>query len=80
MRRILIAAVVVSLTVSGGALAQTVYQPPKPYTYSPPKPPQAPYQNYGSISSTTGRPMTNTVSGYVRRDGTYVNPYARSGR
>ena len=33
---------------------------------------------YGEPSSANGRPRTSTVNGYVRRDGTYVAPYARS--
>ena len=36
------------------------------------------YGCYGQPSATTGAPRTNTVSGYVRSDGTYVAPYARS--
>jgi len=34
----------------------------------------------GEISRTTGLPRTNYVSGYTRRDGTYVRPYYRSHR
>jgi hypothetical protein len=33
---------------------------------------------YGCISSITGRPRTNYVSGYTRSNGTYVNSYWRS--
>lgn len=33
---------------------------------------------YGESSTANGRPRTTTVDGYVRRDGTYVAPYARS--
>ena len=33
---------------------------------------------YGCISSITGRPRTNYVSGYTRSNGTYVNGYWRS--
>lgn len=35
---------------------------------------------YGQISTTTGLPRTEYVSGYVRKDGTYVRPYYRSRR
>lgn len=35
---------------------------------------------YGVISTTTGRPRTQYVSGYTRKDGTYVRPYYRSKR
>jgi len=33
---------------------------------------------YGQVSKTTGRVRNNIVSGYHRRNGTYVKPYARS--
>lgn len=33
---------------------------------------------YGEPSTANGRPRTETVNGYTRRDGTYVAPYARS--
>lgn len=33
---------------------------------------------YGQPSATTGAPRNTTVSGYTRRDGTYVAPYTRS--
>ena len=33
---------------------------------------------YGEPSATTGQPRNQTVSGYTRRDGTYVAPYTRS--
>ena len=33
---------------------------------------------YGEISKVTGRPRTNVVSGYYRKNGTYVRSYARS--
>lgn len=33
---------------------------------------------YGQPSATTNAPRNTTVSGYVRRDGTYVAPYTRS--
>jgi hypothetical protein len=36
--------------------------------------------SYGAISCTTGLPRTERVSGYFRRDGTYVSPYFRSRR
>jgi hypothetical protein len=47
--------------------------------------PSAPYYGggatgYGAISSVTGLPRTEMVSGYIRRDGTYVQPYYRSRR
>jgi hypothetical protein len=35
---------------------------------------------YGAISSATGLPRTEMVSGHFRRDGTYVRPYYRSRR
>lgn len=35
---------------------------------------------YGVISKTTGLPRTQYVSGYYRKDGTYVRPYYRSKR
>jgi hypothetical protein len=35
---------------------------------------------YGAISSVTGLPRTEMVSGHFRRDGTYVRPYYRSRR
>lgn len=71
-----------ALAVAAPALAQ--YAPHKLPTYggyAPPKPaplPQAPYANYGTPSTANGLPRTNTVSGYLKKDGTYVNPYARS--
>ncbi len=41
--------------------------------------PVYPYvQGYGEISKVNGLPRTNIVSGYYRRDGTYVRSYARS--
>lgn len=90
--RILIVAAIAAATLAGSAQAQprpssygstytpyTPYTPPPaPRTYTPPAQPQPAYQNYGQISPTTNKPMTETVSGYVRKDGTYVNPYARS--
>jgi hypothetical protein len=33
---------------------------------------------YGDLSTATGRPRTNYVRGYFRRDGTYVGSYYRS--
>jgi hypothetical protein len=46
--------------------------------------PSVPYYGgatgFGAISSVTGQPRTEMVSGYVRRDGTYVRPYYRSRR
>lgn len=33
---------------------------------------------YGAISCVNGLPRTHLVSGYYRRDGTYVRPYWRS--
>jgi hypothetical protein len=35
---------------------------------------------YGLISNITGRPRTNFVSGYTRKDGVSVRPYYRSKR
>lgn len=35
---------------------------------------------YGAISCVTGLPRTNYVSGYYRKNGTYVRPYYRSHR
>lgn len=35
---------------------------------------------YGCVSETTGRAKTTAVSGYYRKDGTYVRPYYRSKR
>lgn len=35
---------------------------------------------YGAISCVTGLPKTQYVSGYLRKDGTYVRPYYRSKR
>jgi hypothetical protein len=35
---------------------------------------------YGEISEKTGRPRTEYVQGYYRRDGTYVGSYYRSAR
>jgi hypothetical protein len=35
---------------------------------------------YGEISKVTGQPRTSYVSGYTRKDGTYVHPYYRSHR
>jgi len=49
-----------------------------------PVPSTAPYYGggggYGAISEVTGLPRTEAVSGYFRRDGTYVSPYFRSRR
>ena len=49
--------------------------PPRP-TYQPPVAENGSY--YGEISERTGRPKTVLVSGYTRRDGTYVRGYYRS--
>jgi hypothetical protein len=38
----------------------------------------APGSGYGQISTETGRPRDQYVSGYTRSDGTYVQPYYRS--
>ncbi|MBD3272981.1 hypothetical protein GF385_01360 [Candidatus Dependentiae bacterium] len=35
-------------------------------------------QGYGQISKITGRRRINYVSGYYRKNGTYVKPYYRS--
>lgn len=35
---------------------------------------------YGAISAITGNPRTTHVSGYTRKNGTYVQPYFRSRR
>jgi hypothetical protein len=56
--------------------------PPPPPVYRAPTPPPASacegYSCYGQPSATTGQPRTESVSGYTRRDGTYVAPYYRS--
>ncbi len=36
------------------------------------------YGCYGQPSTANGQPRTETVNGYVRRDGTYVAQYVRS--
>jgi hypothetical protein len=36
------------------------------------------YEGYGKVSETTKRVKTKTVSGYTKKDGTYVQPYAKS--
>lgn len=33
---------------------------------------------YGEISEKTGKPKTEKVSGYKKKNGTYVKPYYRS--
>lgn len=55
--------------------------PPAPVAAAAPIPvtPRAvPLTAPGEISSITGRPKTVPVSGYTRKDGTYVAPYYRS--
>ncbi|HEY0628571.1 MAG TPA: hypothetical protein VGD23_04505 [Sphingomicrobium sp.] len=56
---------------------RTTYVPPVG-TYAAPKCEST--GCYGVISTTTGRPRTQYVSGYYRKDGTYVRPYYRSRR
>lgn len=61
------------------------YQPPTSYTYTPPATTSRPVAGcaengscYGDISAATGRPKTVAVSGYFRKDGTYVRSHYRS--
>lgn len=57
------------------------YNPPaQTYTYSPPVQTYGGATGYGEISTITGLPRTNYVSGYYRKNGTYVKPYYRSKR
>lgn len=58
-----------------------VYTPPAPLYVQPSRPAPPPcsgYACYGQPSETTGRPRTEYVQGYTRRDGTYVSGYYRS--
>lgn len=36
------------------------------------------YEGYGQVSEKTGRVKDKKVSGYTKKDGTHVEPYARS--
>lgn len=54
------------------------YSAPRPLYGSSPSSTCSGYGCYGAPSATTGAPRTNTVNGYIRRDGTYVAPYVRS--
>lgn len=54
------------------------YTAPRPLYTAPAAPACSGYGCYGQPSSTNGQPRTETVGGYVRQDGTYVAPYARS--
>ena len=62
----------------------TTYAPPSGYAYQALPSSAGPKCEgvgcYGAISTTTGLPRTNYVSGYTRKDGTYVRPYYRSRR
>lgn len=49
------------------------------YTYMAPAPSYG-ATGYGAISTVTGLPRTTYVSGYYRKNGTYVKPYYRSKR
>ena len=40
--------------------------------------PKAPLSGIGKTSKANGLPKTKIVSPYVRKNGKYVNPYARS--
>lgn len=57
------------------------YATPRPLYGASPNPSSSTcsgYGCYGQPSATTGAPRTQSVSGYTRRDGTYVAPYYRS--
>lgn len=54
------------------------YTAPRTAYSTPATPECSGYGCYGTPSTTTGQPRTTTVDGYVRSDGTYVAPYARS--
>jgi hypothetical protein len=61
--------------------------PAKPkYVYEVPRGGYSTYRprekatGYGVISEVTGKPRTNYVRGYTRKDGTKVKPYYRSRR
>lgn len=51
-----------------------------PAVYSPAARSLPTTSTYGEISKTTGLPRTIPVSGYFRKDGTYVRPHYRSRR
>ena len=61
---------------------QPTYQPTYRPTYSPPSVYGRPCAEngscYGDISALTGRPKTVAVSGYYRKNGTYVRGHYRS--
>jgi hypothetical protein len=73
MKHLLIAAAV--LASASPALAKgSGYHAPR---YHAPKS-QPAFANVGKISKSTNLPMTKPVSGYVRKDGAYVQPYVKS--
>lgn len=65
MRTIAICGVFAVLVTSGAAMAQTSQ---KGYGSQP----------YGSTYGTGSNPNSNSVDGYTRRDGTYVQPHTRT--
>ncbi len=66
--------VVATSNTSGATAAAPSTLPPSAYSCNPPG------LGCGQVSSTTGRVRDQYVSGYTRRDGTYVRPYYRSSR
>jgi len=62
--------------------ATPTYVPPGGYAYQAPPSSAVPKCEgvgcYGATSAATGLPRTTYVSGYTRKDGTYVRPYYRS--
>ena len=55
------------------------YRPQPLYTAPPASAPACTgYGCYAQPSTANGRPRTSQTNGYIRRDGTYVQPYFRS--